>query len=57
MTNLQRVAKEIKDIGLYDLILQDVQKLAGKKRLSIEEILDVMQKNPKIAPYVLQLLV
>ena len=48
MTNLQRVAKEIKDVGLYDLILQDVQKLAGKKRLSIEEILDVMQKNPQI---------
>ncbi|MFK5881309.1 MAG: hypothetical protein QM482_03760 [Sulfurospirillum sp.] len=48
MTNLQRVAKEIKDVGLYDLILQDVQKLAGKRKLSMEEILDIMQKNPQI---------
>ncbi len=48
MTNLQRVAKEIKDVGLYDLILQDVQKLANKKKLSTEEILDIMQKNPQI---------
>jgi hypothetical protein len=48
MTNIQRVAKEIKEVGLYDLILQDVQNIAGKKKLSIEEILDVMQKNPQI---------
>ncbi len=48
MTNLQRVAKEIKEVGLYDLILQDVQKLANKKKLSIEEILHVMQENPQI---------
>lgn len=48
MTNLRRVAKEIKDVGLYDLILQDVQKLAGKKRLSVDEILEVMEKNPEI---------
>ena len=48
MTNLQRVAKEIKDVGLYDLILQDVQKLTNKKKLSIEEIFDIMQKNPQI---------
>ena len=38
MTNLRRVALEIKDVGLYDLILQDVQKIAGKRRLSVEEI-------------------
>jgi len=48
MTNLQRVAKEIKDIGLYDLILQDVQKIAGKKKLTTQEILEIMDKNPQI---------
>ncbi len=48
MTNLRRVAKEIKDVGLYDLILQDVQKLAKKRKLSVEEILHVMQENPQI---------
>jgi len=48
MINLQRVAKEIKEVGLYDLILQDVQKIAGKRKLSIEEILDIMKKNPQI---------
>ncbi len=48
MTNLQRVANEIKDIGLYDLILQDVQKIAGKKKLTTQEILEIMDKNPQI---------
>lgn len=31
MTNLQRVANEIKDVDSYELILQDVQKIVGKK--------------------------
>ncbi len=44
MIYLPRVAKEIKDIGLYDLILQDVQKIAGKNRVSEEEILDIIDK-------------
>ncbi|MCF6172246.1 MAG: hypothetical protein L3J44_00405 [Campylobacteraceae bacterium] len=48
MINLPRVAQEIKDVGLYDLILQDVQKIAKKKKLSIEEILELMDKNPQI---------
>jgi len=48
MTNLQRVAKEIKDVGLYDLILQDVQKIAGKRKLTTQEILEIMDKNPQI---------
>jgi len=48
MINIKRVAQEIKDVGLYDLILQDVQKIAGKKKLSIEEILKIMEENPQI---------
>lgn len=48
MINLSRVAQEIRDVGLYDLILQDVQKIAKKKRLSLKEILEIMDKNPQI---------
>ena len=48
MIYLKRVALEIKTIGLYDLILQDVQKIAGKNRVSEDEILEIMEKNPQI---------
>ena len=48
MTHLQRVANEIKNIGLYDLVLQDVQKIAQKTTLSEDEILNIMEKNPQI---------
>jgi hypothetical protein len=45
---LQRVATEIKDIGLYDLVLQDVQKIVGHFKPTIEEILEVLDTNPHI---------
>jgi len=45
---LKRVALEIKTVGLYDLILQDVQRIAGKNRVSEDEILEIMEKNPQI---------
>jgi len=45
---LKRVALEIKTVGLYDLILQDVQKIAGKNRVTEDEILEIMEKNPQI---------
>ena len=48
MINLKRVAKEIKEVGLYNLILQDVEKIAAKNRLSVEEILKIMEENPEI---------
>jgi len=48
LIHLPRVANEIKNIGLYDLVLQDVQKIAGKTRVSEEEILEIMDKNPQI---------
>jgi hypothetical protein len=48
VTYLRRVALEIKDIGLYDLILQDVQKIAGKNRLSEDEILSIIKEHPQI---------
>ena len=48
MTYLPRVALEIKTIGLYDLVLQDVQKIAGKSNVNEDEILEIMQENPQI---------
>ncbi|BBG65280.1 hypothetical protein NNO_0577 [Hydrogenimonas sp.] len=48
MTNLERVATEIKTVGLYDLILQDVQKILGKNRPTTEEILKVIEEHPEI---------
>ena len=48
MIHLKRVALEIKTVGLYDLILQDVQKIAKKNRVNEDEILEIMEKNPQI---------
>jgi len=48
LVHLKRVALEIKTVGLYDLILQDVQKIAGKNRVSEDEILEIMKENPQI---------
>ncbi len=48
MIYLQRVANEIKNIGLYDLILQDVQKIAGKRKVSEDEILEIINNNPEV---------
>jgi len=48
LTNLERVALEIKDVGLYDLILQDVQNIAGKKKLSVKEIEHILIDHPEI---------
>jgi len=48
LIHLDRVALEIKTVGLYDLILQDVLKLADKKRVNEDEILEIIEKNPII---------
>jgi len=48
LIHLKRVALEIKTVGLYDLISQDVQRIAGKNRVSEDEILEIMEKNPQI---------
>ena len=48
MIHLPRVAKEIQTIGLYDLVLQDVQKITGKERPSKEDILETIQKYPQV---------
>ncbi len=48
MIHLKRVALEIKTVGLYDLILQDVLKIADKRRVNEDEILEIMKTNPQI---------
>ncbi len=48
MISMQRVAYEIKNVGLYDLILQDVQKVLKKTRLETDEILEALDQHPEI---------
>jgi len=48
LIHLPRVANEIKTIGLYDLVLQDVQKIAGKTKVTEDEILEIMKNNPEV---------
>jgi hypothetical protein len=42
------VALEIKNVGLYNLILQDVEKIREKKHLTKDEILETIQTQPQI---------
>jgi len=48
MVYLDRVANEIKEVGLYNLILQDIEALLNKKNPTKEEILKVLKSNPEI---------
>ena len=48
MIHLPRVAYEIKNIGLYDLVLQDVQKIAGTNNPTEDQILEIIKTNPQI---------
>ena len=48
MIYLERVAEEIKSVGLYDLVLQDVQKIAGKQVLDTTQIMQILQTHPEI---------
>jgi len=48
LTNLDRVAKEIKSVGLYDLILQDVQRITGVSNPSVSQIREILDTHPQI---------
>ena len=48
MINLDRIAYEIKTIGLYNLVLEDVCKTASKTKVTEEEILKVLDENPQL---------
>ena len=48
LINLKQVSNEIKTIGLYDLILQDCQKILDKSIIEEDEIFSLLQSEPKI---------
>ncbi len=48
MICLERVAYEIKNVGLYDLVLQDALKLALAQTLSQEQIQKLLEEYPEI---------
>ena len=48
MIHLERVANEIQNVGLYDLVLQDVEKIAGKSKPTKDEILEIIHTHPQI---------
>jgi len=48
LIDLKLVANEIKNIGLYDFILQDCQKLLGKQNISEEEIFSLLHTQIQI---------
>ncbi len=48
MLNMQRVVDEIKNVGLYSLVLQDVERVLKKENPTKEEIGEVLKKHPQI---------
>jgi len=42
------MVNEILHIGLYDLVLQDVQKIVGKEKITINELEEALEKEPQI---------
>ncbi len=48
MIHLERVAEEIKEVGLYNLILQDVEAILDKRNPTTTEILNILKSNPEI---------
>ncbi|MBA1421378.1 MAG: hypothetical protein FAF03_11225 [Epsilonproteobacteria bacterium] len=48
MLNKERMINEILHIGLYDLVLQDVQKIVGKEKPTQEELEKVLEIEPQI---------
>ena len=47
MIHLDRVASEIKHIGFYDMLYQDIKDRLGNQNPSEEDIKDILQKEPK----------
>ena len=47
MIHLDRVASEIKHIGFYDMLYQDIKDRLGDQNPSEEDIKDILQKEPK----------
>jgi len=48
LLNKERMMSEILHVGLYDLVLQDVQKFVGKEKPTKEELEEALEKEPQI---------
>jgi len=48
LLNKERMINEILHVGLYDLVLQDVQKTIGKEKPTKEELEEVLEEEPQI---------
>jgi len=48
LLNKERVIYEIRKIGLYDLVLQDVQRITGDDKPTPEQVSEVLEKHPEI---------
>jgi len=48
LLNKKRMINEILHVGLYDLVLQDVQKIVGKEKPTNKELEEVLEKEPQI---------
>jgi len=48
LLNKERMINEILHVGLYDLVLQDVQKIVGKEKPTKEELEEVLEKEIQI---------
>jgi len=48
LLNKERVIYEIRKVGLYDLVLQDVQRITGTDKPSPEQVSEVLEKHPEI---------
>jgi len=55
LIHLPRVVKEIKTVGLYDLVLQDLCRISEKKSLSEEEIFQALKEHPELLKDYMQL--
>ncbi len=47
MLDLKKVARQIKEEGLYTFIYNEMKEITGKGELSLEEVLHLLSKNPK----------
>jgi len=42
------MVNEILHVGLYDLVLQDVQRIVGKEKPNVEDLEEVLEKEPQV---------
>ena len=48
MLNKERVIYEIRKVGLYDLVLQDIQKITKNEKPTKEQVSKVLEEHPRV---------